>query len=133
MQFQRITGWKNTSAWSTSLPRHNHCDQCYVSIRSYLDKSFPQILWENTSRFLSFGSKPAVAVPPQVAEQEAEVERDRVDRDRWYAACHANLDIQSPADRPNLIAWPEPCQHGDRGSVEDGHEQRIRGKRLRKS
>ncbi len=53
---------------------HNHCDQCYVSIRSYLDKSFPQILWENTSRFLSFGSKPAVAVPPQVAEQEAEVE-----------------------------------------------------------
>jgi hypothetical protein len=26
---------------------------CYVSIRSYLDKSFPQLLWENVSGFLS--------------------------------------------------------------------------------
>jgi MoaA/NifB/PqqE/SkfB family radical SAM enzyme len=34
----------------------NTCDQCYVSIRSYLDKSFPQLLWENVSGFLSFGS-----------------------------------------------------------------------------
>jgi len=31
----------------------NSCDQCYVSIRSYLDKSFPQLLWENVSGFLS--------------------------------------------------------------------------------
>ncbi len=34
----------------------NTCDQCYVSIRSYLDKSFPQIFRENVSRFLSFDS-----------------------------------------------------------------------------
>jgi len=33
--------------------RHNTCDQCYVSIRSYLDKSFPQLLWENVSGFFS--------------------------------------------------------------------------------
>ena len=33
----------------------NTCDQCYVSIRSYLDKSFPQLLWENVSGFFSFG------------------------------------------------------------------------------
>ena len=33
------------------------CDQCYVSIRSYLDKSFPRLLWENVSGFLSFESK----------------------------------------------------------------------------
>lgn len=32
----------------------NTCDQCYVSIRSYLDKSFPRLLWENVSGFLSF-------------------------------------------------------------------------------
>ncbi len=32
----------------------NACDQCYVSIRSYLDKSFPQLLWENVSGFFSF-------------------------------------------------------------------------------
>ena len=31
----------------------NKCDECYVSIRSYLDKSFPQLLWENVSGFLS--------------------------------------------------------------------------------
>jgi MoaA/NifB/PqqE/SkfB family radical SAM enzyme len=31
----------------------NRCDECYVSIRSYLDKSFPQLLWENVSEFLS--------------------------------------------------------------------------------
>jgi MoaA/NifB/PqqE/SkfB family radical SAM enzyme len=31
----------------------NTCDQCYVSVRSYLDKTFPQLLWENVSGFLS--------------------------------------------------------------------------------
>ena len=31
----------------------NTCDSCYVSIRSYLDKSFPKLLWENVSGFLS--------------------------------------------------------------------------------
>jgi MoaA/NifB/PqqE/SkfB family radical SAM enzyme len=34
----------------------NTCDECYVSIRSYLDKSFPKLLWENVSGFLSFQS-----------------------------------------------------------------------------
>lgn len=37
----------------------NACDQCYVSIRSYLDKSFPQLLWENVSGFFSFKTKRA--------------------------------------------------------------------------
>lgn len=31
----------------------NTCDECYVSIRSYLDKSFPRLLWENVSGFFS--------------------------------------------------------------------------------
>src|ERR1051325_698931 len=31
----------------------NSCGECYVSIRSYLDKSFPQLLRENVSEFLS--------------------------------------------------------------------------------
>ena len=34
----------------------NTCDECYVSIRSYLDKTFPQLLWENVSGFLSLKS-----------------------------------------------------------------------------
>jgi MoaA/NifB/PqqE/SkfB family radical SAM enzyme len=34
--------------------RSNRCDECYVSIRSYLDKSFGQLLWENVSGFFSF-------------------------------------------------------------------------------
>ena len=35
----------------------NDCGNCYVSIRSYLDKSFPQLLWENVSGFLTVGSR----------------------------------------------------------------------------
>lgn len=35
----------------------NTCDECYVSIRSYLDKSFKQLLWENVSGFFSFQSR----------------------------------------------------------------------------
>jgi MoaA/NifB/PqqE/SkfB family radical SAM enzyme len=34
----------------------NTCDQCYVSIRSYLDKSFPQLLAENVAGFFSFNT-----------------------------------------------------------------------------
>jgi MoaA/NifB/PqqE/SkfB family radical SAM enzyme len=37
----------------------NTCDECYVSIRSYLDKSFSKLLWENVSGFLSVKSAPA--------------------------------------------------------------------------
>jgi MoaA/NifB/PqqE/SkfB family radical SAM enzyme len=34
--------------------RTNACDECYVSIRSYLDKSFPQLLREYVPGFFSF-------------------------------------------------------------------------------
>ncbi len=34
--------------------KNNTCDECYVSIRSYLDKTFPRLLWENVSGFFSF-------------------------------------------------------------------------------
>jgi hypothetical protein len=33
--------------------RHNRCDECYVPIRSYLDKSFGQLLSENVRGFLA--------------------------------------------------------------------------------
>ncbi len=39
----------------------NTCDECYVAIRSYLDKTFPQLLWENVSGFLSFKPRRAPA------------------------------------------------------------------------
>ena len=32
---------------------HNQCDECYVAIRSNLDKSFPQLLRENVAAYLS--------------------------------------------------------------------------------
>jgi MoaA/NifB/PqqE/SkfB family radical SAM enzyme len=35
---------------------HNGCDECYVAIRSNLDKTFPQLLRENVRRYLSFNS-----------------------------------------------------------------------------
>jgi len=37
--------------------RNNTCDECYVSIRSYLDKTFPQLLSENVAGFFSFKAR----------------------------------------------------------------------------
>jgi MoaA/NifB/PqqE/SkfB family radical SAM enzyme len=36
--------------------RINQCDECYVAIRSNLDKSFPRLLRENVSHYFSFKS-----------------------------------------------------------------------------
>ena len=36
---------------------NNACDQCYVSIRSYLDKSFPQLVAENVTKFFSLRAR----------------------------------------------------------------------------
>jgi len=36
---------------------NNTCDECYVSIRSYLDKTFPQLFKENVGNFFSFKSR----------------------------------------------------------------------------
>ena len=33
--------------------KNNTCDECYVCIRANLDKTFPQLLWENVSGYLS--------------------------------------------------------------------------------
>ncbi len=35
----------------------NTCNECYVSIRSYLDKNFPQLVRENVSEFFSFSAR----------------------------------------------------------------------------
>jgi MoaA/NifB/PqqE/SkfB family radical SAM enzyme len=55
MQFERYT-LENRDRMIAEFTANNTCDQCYVSIRSYLDKSFPQLLWENVSGFLSIKS-----------------------------------------------------------------------------
>jgi len=52
MQFRRYPLEKR-ERMVTEFTSSNRCDECYVSIRSYLDKSFPQLLWENVSGFLS--------------------------------------------------------------------------------
>ena len=52
MQFQRYR-LEDRSRMIAEFTRHNQCDECYVSIRSYLDKSFPQLLRENVREFLS--------------------------------------------------------------------------------
>jgi MoaA/NifB/PqqE/SkfB family radical SAM enzyme len=52
MQFQRYQ-LEDRSRMIAEFTSTNKCDECYVSIRSYLDKSFPQLLWENVSGFLS--------------------------------------------------------------------------------
>jgi hypothetical protein len=56
MQFQRYS-LEERHRMIREFTAANQCDQCYVSIRSYLDKSFPQLLWENVSGFLSVTSK----------------------------------------------------------------------------
>ncbi len=53
MQFQRYK-LEDRTKMIREFTRTNTCDQCYVSIRSYLDKSFPTLLWENVSGFFSF-------------------------------------------------------------------------------
>ncbi|MBZ5726768.1 MAG: radical SAM protein [Acidobacteriia bacterium] len=53
MQFQRYP-LAERARMVSEFTHTNQCGECYVSIRSYLDKSFPQLLWENVSGFLSF-------------------------------------------------------------------------------
>ena len=52
MQFHRY-GLEDRAKMIAEFTATNQCDECYVSIRSYLDKSFPKLLWENVSGFLS--------------------------------------------------------------------------------
>ena len=56
MQFQRY-GLHEQARMVREFTQNNTCDQCYVSIRSYLDKNFPQLLRENVSEFFSFKSR----------------------------------------------------------------------------
>jgi len=56
MQFKRY-GLHEQDRMVREFTRNNTCDQCYVSIRSYLDKSFPQLLSENVAEFFSFKSR----------------------------------------------------------------------------
>jgi len=55
MQFERY-GLDEQPRLIKEFTNRNTCDQCYVSIRSYLDKSFPQLLKENVAEFLSVKS-----------------------------------------------------------------------------
>ncbi|NWG14180.1 MAG: radical SAM protein [Acidobacteria bacterium] len=56
MQFKHY-GLHEQRRMVEEFTRNNTCDQCYVSIRSSLDKSFPRLLWENVSGFFSFKSR----------------------------------------------------------------------------
>jgi MoaA/NifB/PqqE/SkfB family radical SAM enzyme len=53
MQFRRYA-LEDRERMVEEFTATNTCDECYVSIRSYLDKTFPQLLWENVSGFFSF-------------------------------------------------------------------------------
>ncbi len=52
MQFKRYPLHKR-EAMVNEFTNTNVCDECYVAIRSNLDKSFPRLLWENVSHYLS--------------------------------------------------------------------------------
>ena len=53
MQFKKY-GLHEQARMVREFTEKNTCDQCYVSIRSYLDKTFPQLVQENVSEFFSF-------------------------------------------------------------------------------
>jgi MoaA/NifB/PqqE/SkfB family radical SAM enzyme len=53
MQFKRYA-LHEQARMVKEFTQNNTCDECYVSIRSYLDKSFPRLLSENVAEFLSF-------------------------------------------------------------------------------
>jgi MoaA/NifB/PqqE/SkfB family radical SAM enzyme len=55
MQFKRY-GMHEQARMVKEFTESNTCDQCYVSIRSYLDKSYTQLLSENVAEFFSFKS-----------------------------------------------------------------------------
>ena len=52
MVFEKFT-LEEQQKLAREFPSRNSCDECYVAIRSNLDKSFPQILRENVSRYFS--------------------------------------------------------------------------------
>jgi MoaA/NifB/PqqE/SkfB family radical SAM enzyme len=52
MVFQRYR-LEEHARMAEEFTKTNTCDECYVSIRSYLDKTFPRLLRENVSEFLS--------------------------------------------------------------------------------
>ncbi len=58
MQFHKF-GLHEQPRMIREFTEKNTCGECYVSIRSYLDKSFPQLLWENVSEFFSFKKRAA--------------------------------------------------------------------------
>jgi MoaA/NifB/PqqE/SkfB family radical SAM enzyme len=53
MQFKKY-GLHEQARMVREFTEKNTCDECYVSIRSYLDKTFPQLVRENVSEFFSF-------------------------------------------------------------------------------
>jgi MoaA/NifB/PqqE/SkfB family radical SAM enzyme len=55
MQFQKYR-LEDRERMVREFTSRNECDECYVSIRSYLDKSFSQLLRENVRGFLAFNS-----------------------------------------------------------------------------
>ncbi|WP_321477556.1 radical SAM protein [uncultured Paludibaculum sp.] len=53
MQFKRFK-LEDQAKMVRDFTMHNACDECYVAIRSNLDKNFPQLLRENVANYLSF-------------------------------------------------------------------------------
>jgi len=56
MQFKRYR-LEERDRLIREFTRHNTCDECYVSIRSYLDKTLPRLFYEMVGGFFSFTSR----------------------------------------------------------------------------
>ena len=58
MQFQQYP-LEGRERMAREFTAQNTCGECYVSIRSYLDKSFSQLLGENVAEFFSWQPREA--------------------------------------------------------------------------
>jgi MoaA/NifB/PqqE/SkfB family radical SAM enzyme len=66
MQFTRF-GLHEQARLVAEFTRQNSCDECYVAIRSSLDKPYAQLLWENVSGFISLKSRLDRSTPAEAA------------------------------------------------------------------
>jgi MoaA/NifB/PqqE/SkfB family radical SAM enzyme len=66
MQFTRF-GLHEQARMVSEFTRQNSCGECYVAIRSSLDKTYPKLLWENVSGFFSFASRLDRSTPAETA------------------------------------------------------------------
>jgi len=105
MQFRRYS-LHEQSRMINEFTRHNTCDECYVSIRSYLDKSFPEVFRENVGASSPSSHEPT---PAESGIRAALIRRSIGWKQPQHPSCQHDLE--------------KPDQKGAFGSVRESAVQ----------